>query len=63
MSYCLYYSATINESKEKFRIAFCCFLVIKNIVATLSSSNSPVKLIYWGIVEFVCLGKSILMSL
>ena len=39
----LYYSVIINEFKEKFRIAFCCFSAIKYMVAPLSSSNFPVK--------------------
>ena len=39
MFLCLYYSVTINESKEKFRIVFCCFSTIKNIAAPLSSPN------------------------
>ena len=43
---CLHYSVTINESKEKFRIVFCCFSGMKNIVASSSSFNSPVKLIF-----------------
>ena len=33
MFFCLYYSFTIYESKEKFRTDFCYFLAIKNIVA------------------------------
>ena len=41
----LYYYVTFNESKEKFKIVFCYFSAIKNIVASLSSSNLPVKLI------------------
>ena len=45
MFHYLYYSVTINESKEKFWIGFCCFLAIKNIVAPSSSSNFPIKLI------------------
>ena len=44
MFHCLYYSDTFDESKEKLKTAFCCFLVIEKIVA-LSSSNLPVKLI------------------
>ena len=41
----LHYSVTNNESREKFRIVFCYFSAIKNIVAPLSSSNFPTKLI------------------
>ena len=41
----LYYSVTINTFKEKFRIVFCYFSVIKNLGAPLSYSNFPVKLI------------------
>ena len=52
-----FYSATINESEEKFKRAFCCFLAIKNIIPTSSSSTFSVKLICWGM--FVCLHKSI----
>ena len=41
-----YFSVTINESKEKFRIVLCCFSAIKNIIVALSySSNFPRKLI------------------
>ena len=40
----LYYSVTSNESKEDFRIVFCCFSEIKSIVAP-SSSNFPTNLI------------------
>ena len=35
----LYHSVTINESKEKFRIDFCCLSAMKNIVAPITSSN------------------------
>ena len=45
----LHYSVTINESKEWFRIVFGCFSGMKNIVASSSSFNSPVKLIFRGI--------------
>ena len=38
---CLYYSATINESKEKSRIVFYCFSAEKNIATPSSSSNFP----------------------
>ena len=55
----LYYSVTINESKERSRIVFCCFSVIKNIAAQSSSSNFPVKLLCWGILVLACLDKSI----
>ena len=37
----LHYSVTINEAKEKFRIVFCCFSAILNIVAPSFSSNFP----------------------
>ena len=57
MFHCLYYSVTINQSKEKFRMVFCCFSAIKNIVAALSFSNFPVKLFFWEILVFVCLHK------
>ena len=59
----LSYSVRTNESKEKFKIVFCCFSPIKNIVAPSSSSNFPVKLISQGIFVFACLDKSIPMSL
>ena len=62
MFHYLYYSVTINEFKEKFRIVLCCFSAIKNIVAP-SSSNFPVKIIYWEILVLVCLDKSIPKSL
>ena len=51
----LYYSITINESKEKFKIVLSCFSAIKKIVAPSSSSNFPTKLICWGILVFACL--------
>ena len=35
----------------------------KNIVAPLSFSNFPVKLIFWGNICIFCLDKSIPMSL
>ena len=47
----LYYSVTINESIEKFRIVSCCLKnknkkpAIKNLVVPSSSSNFPVQLI------------------
>ena len=63
MLHYLYNSVTINESKEKFTIVFCCFSEIKNIVAPSSSSNLPVKLICWAIFVFACLGKSVPMSI
>ena len=63
MPHCLYYSVTINESKEKFRTVFCCFSDIKDIVAASSSSSFIVKLICWGMLVFVCLGKSVPTSL
>ena len=36
---------TINESKEKLQIVFCCFLAVRNITAPSSFSNFPMKLI------------------
>ena len=62
MFYCLYYSVSINEPEEKFRITFCYFSIIKNIVAPSSPSNLSVKLVFWGILVFVCLDKSMPMS-
>ena len=62
MFHCLYYSVTINEFKEKFRVAFCCFSAIKAIVAPSFYSNFPTKLIRRGIIVFVCLDKSIPIS-
>ena len=56
-------SVTINKSKEKFKILFCCFLAKKNIAAPSFSSNFPANLIYWGIELFVCFNKPISMSL
>ena len=41
----LYYSVAINESKEKFKIAFCCFLAIKSSVALSCFSNFPTKFV------------------
>ena len=46
MFHYLYYSVAINESKEKFRIVFCCFSAIKIIIAWTSSSNIPTMLIF-----------------
>ena len=57
------YSFTINESKERFRIVICSFFAIKNIVAPSFSSNFPVKLIFWEILVFIYLDKSMPISL
>ena len=54
MFHYLYYSVTINVSKKKFRIVFCCFSARTSIVAPSSSCNFPVKLICWGIHVFIC---------
>ena len=62
MLHYLYHSVAINEPKEKFRIAFCCFSAIKNIVAA-SPFNFPTKSICWGILVFVYPDKSIPLSL
>ena len=62
MFHYLYHYVTINESKEKLTIVFYCFSATKNIVAS-SSSNFPTKLICCGILVFVCLDKSIPISL
>ena len=59
----LYYSMTINEYKEKFRIVFCCFSTIKNIVEPSYSSNFPKKLICSRILVLVYLDKSIPINL
>ena len=59
----LYYSVTINESKEKLKKVFCSFSETKIIAAALSSSNFSVKLICCGILVFGCLDKSLPMSL
>ena len=59
MFHYLYYFVTINESKVKFGIVFCCFSVIKKLFAPSSFSNFPTKFICWGILVFVCLDKSI----
>ena len=58
----LCYSVTSNESKEKFRMIFCCFLAMKNVAPSFSS-NFPVKLICRGILALVCLDKSVSRSL
>ena len=50
---------TINESKEKLKIVFCCFLAVRNITAPSSFSNFPTKLICWEILVLVCLDKSV----
>ena len=63
MFQCLTYSITFNESKEKFRIVFCCFSAIKNFDTALSSSSFPIKLVDLEIITFVCLDKSIPVSL
>ena len=62
MLHYLYYSVTINESKENFKIVFFLFFCDENIVAPLPSSNFPSELICSGMDAFVCLDKSILMS-
>ena len=53
MFFCLYYSITFNELKEKFKIVFRRFSAIEKDSCTIISSNFPVKLICLGIV--VCL--------
>ena len=63
MFYCLYYSVTINEYKEKFKTVFCYFSAIENLAAPSSSSNFSTKLICSGILVLVYLDKSIPISL
>ena len=64
MYHCLYYSVTFNESTEKFKTVFGCFLTTKNNVApSLPSSNFPLKLIIWELFMLVFLDESIPMSL
>ena len=61
---CLFFSVMFNESEEMFKIVvLLLFCDKKNILASSSFSNFPVKLIYWGILMFVYLGKSLPMSL
>ena len=43
MLHYLYYTVTINESKEKFRPDSCCFSAVKDIVAPSSSYNFPIN--------------------
>ena len=52
MFYYLYYCVTISKSEEKFEKVFCRISVNKNIVALLSSSNFPVKLVWGEILVF-----------
>ena len=52
-----------NESKENFKIVFSCSSVITGMFVPLLSSNFPMKLPCWGIVVFVCLDKSMPISL
>ena len=59
----MYYSVTITESKEKFRIIFSCFSTIRNIAAPSPCSNFYTKTVSCGIVVFVSLDKSIPISL
>ena len=63
MSYCLYYSVTINEPKEKFEIVFCCFSGTRNLAVQSSYSKFPLKIICLRILAFACLDKSIPISL
>ena len=63
MFHYIYNSFTINESNEKFRIAFCCFSAIKKILAPSSSSNFSIKLLCWGMFVFACRDKFVPMSL
>ena len=44
-----FFDVTFNESKEKFRIVFCCIPTMKNIVKPSYSSNFSTKLIPWGV--------------
>ena len=46
-----------------FRIVFCCFSAIKSIAEPSSSSNFLSKLVSSGMLVFVCLGKSMPISL
>ena len=62
MLHCLSYSVTTNESKEMFKIGFCCIPTISNTVAPFSY-NFPMTLICSKIVVFVCLEKSIPINL
>ena len=63
MFHYVYYSVTINETKEKFAIVFYCFSPIKIIAGPSFSSNFPVKLICCGIFVSLCLDKFIPMIL
>ena len=63
MFHYLYYSVTINESKDKFSFfGGCCYVAVKKRVAVLSS-NFSVKLSCRGMVVFAFLDKSIPISL
>ena len=53
MFHYLYYTDTIKESKEKFKIVFCWFPAIKNILALSSSPNFSLQLICWGMFKEV----------
>ena len=54
----LYYSVVINESKENFKTAFCCFSDIKKHWCVTSSIYFIRKIIF----IFACLDKSMPMS-
>ena len=59
--YSLCFSVAFNQSKEKFKVVFCYFSVIKNIVSPSPPSNLPTKLIFWGILIFICLDTVIVL--
>ena len=61
---CHYYVILLELiNLKKTKIVFYYISAIKNIIASSSSSNFPIKLVCWGIFVFVCLDKSIPISL
>ena len=53
----------VTEFCEKLKVVSSDFSIIKNIVAPLSLSSFPIKLICCGSFNLVCLLKSIAISL
>ena len=53
----------VTEFCEKLKVVSSDFSIIKNIVAPLSLSSLPIKLICYGSFNLVCLLKSVAINL
>ena len=63
MFHYLYYSVTINESEEKCKLFFFFISAMKSNIVPSSSSILPKKLMFWVMLVFVCIDKSMPTSL